>query len=260
MENERVDTVEDFYKPVNTLDLITKVSFWISFVLSFVILIQQVFSDSFMEFIIISYLLIVIIHITLSFIVDYVMLPNAERERRNQLLTDSLNVVFSSEVTKNYYNNQYLPSIKRLGANIFENSLFCKEISKRMLNSERIKISLYILIWLTLLLIRKTDLQVIVIITQTLFSSELLFNWLRLEIFKKNVEAIYGDLFHLYSSKIEDNQTELASFIIKEMVAYESIKSLTHIKLSTRIFRRINSSIIRKWNNIRKELRMDKLE
>ena len=257
MKNQRVDTVEKFYYPVYIFEKITKISFWISFVLSFAILFQKIFPANLHNVIIISYLLLVITQITLSFVVDYLLLPRAERERRKQFLTDSLNVPLTTEVTKNYYNNIFKPSIIRLGANTFENSLFSKEISKDMLNNERIKVLVYILVWLTFLIIRKTDLQVIVIISQTLFSSELLFNWLRLEIFHKNVETIYDNLYYLFLSIIKDDYEELQSFIIKELLAYESTKSLTRVKLSSKIFKKKNASLIQEWKSIREKLQMD---
>lgn len=256
MSDERIDTIDKFYKPGVILQAIEQPLFWSSVIFSFLNLFTSLISKNVIDVITIVYVVLVITHFSISFINEYIIFPKAEYERRKQLLANSLNVLITLETTRKYYNNDYEPSITKLGANVFENSLFGKEISKRMLITETIKMTIYFLLWFAIILIRKTELQTILIITQTLFSSEILLQWLRLIILNWEMKKVFNALFNLFTSMDNNTTNSDICAILNEFASYESVKLLTRIQQSTKIFFKINPKLSLDWEQIRKKVGM----
>ena len=71
--------------------------------------------------------------------------------------------------------------IKRIATQVLENSFFSKEIALQMARRERAKVALYALIWLMLLLNRRTDLGWVVAASQAIFSEQIMSKLFRLE-------------------------------------------------------------------------------
>lgn len=108
------------------------------------------------------------------------LFPRAEDKRRQDFFGSACNVSLAYQKTDGYYNNDFTDAMKRMAAQVLENSLFTKEITLRMAWHERIKVSAYILLWLVLLHFRHTDLGWIVAASQAIFSEQILSKWLRL--------------------------------------------------------------------------------
>src|SRR5688572_27361349 len=137
---ERVDELERYYKPIERIDDFNAWLFWVSAILSIIVLFDGLipWTDA-RDILEISFILLVILHLFLSLYVRYHLLPIAERKRRRQLLSDSFAVPLITETTQKYYNNEISPSIARLGANVLENTLFAKNITAQMAIRERVK-------------------------------------------------------------------------------------------------------------------------
>jgi len=253
----RIDSLDKYYKPVQRLHIIENWLFWFSVLFSLLILITNSFLITYDNEIKLFYVIVVVAHFLVSAFNEYILLPNAENERRKQLLTNSLNVILTTETTKKFYNNEFEPSIKRLGANIFENSLFGKEISKQMLIRETIKVVGYFLLWFILLLNRSTMLDTILVITQTIFSSEILLHWIRLIILHIRMKNIYSNLFSLYSTESDPSKSLAECKILNEFGTYESSKMLTRILQSPKLFNEMNEELSSEWEKVKTQIGMN---
>jgi hypothetical protein len=103
-------------------------------------------------------MILVMIHFVLSQIDRFYLIPKAERMRRKQMISDAFGTTLSHEKTSLYYNNEYSPSFKRLGANTMENSLFSKEVVAIMLCPRRIITGCYIVVWILAFTLRNNNL------------------------------------------------------------------------------------------------------
>lgn len=254
-EQERIDGIDQYYKPINRLDSWVSKIFWISAFLSFSVLYADLSPWKNAKTITtVLFVLSVVIHLVFTLYLRFNLIPIAEGKRRKQLLSDSFDVPLTHEQTQKYYNNQLAPSIKKLGANILENSFHAKAICGRMATNERIRILGYFIFWFLAAFWRETPINLLVVVTQTVFSGEIIAKFISLEILRHRNEDLFEELYHEFLHQIDfDSQTGTAC-ILDAFATYESAKVAASIKQSTSIFNDMNSQLSDEWNEISAKL------
>ncbi|HBP40658.1 MAG TPA: hypothetical protein DD644_02725 [Halomonas sp.] len=254
--DQRVDEVDKYYKPVKNLDYLSNILFYIGAMLSisipFLTKEQVLLSSTVPVVFIVSVLLY-------AFVVSansYYFIPFAERQRRRQLLSNSLAVPLSFEETNKYYNNKLDPNVLKLGANLMENSFFGKHICERMLVKERIKVFLYAAIWLFVAIYRGSDLGLVLAASQLLFASEIVFRWIKLEILRVRNERVFDSLYSLYLGHSQTHSPTIEAGVLDAFAEYEAAKASAAVKLSTKVFRNMNEELTQKWERVRSKLQM----
>ena len=256
MSGERIDSLDKYYKQLNFIDLGCTLLFWVNALISILIFFlngYQVARETLTYIFIITTFLFFIFDNYLSIY----LIPSVEEKRRVHLLSKSLDVPLDSETTQKYYNNHIEPSILKLGAHIFENSLFAKEVTARMCTTERRKILLYAVLWNTSLTIRNVDLELIAIISQTLFASTLVTKWLKLEYLRIKNEQLYNCLYDLFLLRRDNDNARVSAKFLDCFVSYEAAKAYSGIKQSSKIFFQINDEYTKKWERIKQKLDID---
>lgn len=254
-QTERVDELEHYYKPIERIDDLNAWLFWASAILSVAVFFKGLLPWKALQDVIeISFIVLVVFHLVLSLFVRYHLLPIAERKRRRQLLSDSFAVPLISETTQKYYNNEISPSVARLGANVLENSLFAKSITSQMASRERAKILTYILVWVSALYWRTTDLGLLVVITQTIFSSEIIEGWIRIEVLRSEAEKFYEELYNKFLHKVDLSNSDGVASILDLFASYEATKSMTAIRQLRSIFMSVNPELSKEWDVTRERL------
>ena len=257
----RIDELERYYKPIEILDNWDHWVFWLSIILSIVVFFKASIPWPLLQSSVeVLFIVSVVIHVTLSLYVRFHLFPLAERKRRRQLLSDSFSVPLISETTQKYYNNEISPSVARLGANVLENTLFAKNICLRMAVKERKQILVYFTAWIMALSFRSTDLGLLVIITQTLLSSEIIENWIRIELLRHETENFYDELYSQFLHKVDLSTMHGVASILDTFSAYEAIKSMTGIRQLRSIFFEINPELSKEWDKTRQKLEIDVYE
>lgn len=253
--NKRIDELEKYYAPIESCDRKAWFAFLMSATLSILIPFVQI--PFLQEGVSVLFVLFVIAHSVLYHYSGFYLTPRAEHLRRKQLLSDSLGIPLTPEKTKLYYNNEVLPSVIRLGANVMENAFFAKHVCNEMAKTERLKISIYSLVWILAIINRSTDLDFILALTQVLFSAEIVIRWIKIEGLRAQNELIYEKLYSLYLSKNTSKATgvEVVS-ILDAFASYEAAKSAASIKQSSKIFNKLNSRLTTEWENIRDQLQI----
>ncbi len=250
--SERVDELEKYYVPIERVDKILSLLFILGAFLSLGILfISNLDINNYDSIIKPFFILVVILYTILSIVNSYYLIPNAEKFRRKQLLSNSFDISLIHEQTQNYYNNEFEPTIKKLGMNVLENSFFAKNICKEMLIRERVKNGIYFSIWLIILLNREVDLNYVLIITQTIFSGEIIIKWIKLEILKYQNEKIYEQLHFHFSQGISNTSNNGIANILDLVMSYEVAKGNASIKQSSKIFHKLNEKLSQEWEEIK---------
>ncbi|MCP5487627.1 MAG: hypothetical protein H7A43_03175 [Verrucomicrobia bacterium] len=254
---ERTDEVSIYYNAARRITHASSVLFWIIAVVSLAIPYVATLSDeSYEEILIATFLCITLVYFSLQQVCRFYLVPRAERVRRQQLLSDALGTRLTHERTKNYYNNDYPPSIRRLGADVFENSLFSKEIASRMLVSKRWIIGAYLLLWLFAFSLRHHNLELLTWITQLVFSGEIIAGWLTLECLRFRQEKVFDQLHQHFLHDIDPDDPRAVANILDSFASYEGAKSSAGALLSTKIFDKVNESLTAEWIRIRTDLKM----
>lgn len=263
MKDIRIDPVEKEYKPIEKIGKMSAILFWLLICLSlFTLYSKSILSIHYYEitnnFYTALYIILVVLSNILFVLNRFYYLPRAENKRRRELLSNSFNIRLEISKSNLYYNNQLSPSIAKLGLNLFENTLFGKTICLKMAKAERPRIIGYLILWLISVVWRFTDLQLIVIIFQILFSTQILIRYISIEYTRSKLEILFNQLHHIFldSDKCSRNDTFFNVNILAIFAEYESTKSAALFKQSTNVFKEINPTVSEEWENIKKELEL----
>lgn len=249
----RVDSLDKYYKQLNSVDRISSILFWLNALLSILIFFLEGYPEV-RRYLIYIFIISTLLYFVVDSYLSIYLIPSVEGKRRVHLISKSLDVPLDNEVTNKYYNNDLEPSILKLGAHIFENSLFAKEVTMRMCLQQRKKILLYTVLWVGALLLRTVNLEFLAIISQTLFATTLLTQWLNLESLRNKNEQIYQCLYDLFLLHKENNDEKLSAKILDCFVSYEAAKAYSGIKQSSKIFFEINDKYTEEWEQIKEKL------
>jgi hypothetical protein len=257
-KHEKVDGIDRYYQPIERLDSLTSIMFWVSAVLSVIVLYGGFVPwVPFKNVATVLFTLCVISHLSFTLYLRFNLIPFAEEKRRKQLLSNSFGVPLTPEETKKYYNNQLAPSVRKLGANILENSLYAKRICGRMAVRERKKIFGYFACWLIAVFWRDTPIDFLVTITQTVFSGELIARLVSLELLRHKNEDLFEELYHEFLHQVDFNSHTGTACILDAFASYEAAKAAASLKQSTKIFNKMNEQLILEWAEIRSKLGID---
>lgn len=252
---ERVDELEKYYNPIEICDRWTFSLFLTSAILSVAIpYSDDIQITGLQKLIVIFFILSVLTHSIISHYNSYHLIPKAESLRRKQLLSNSFAVPLTPERTELYYNNEVSPSVTRLAANIMENSFFAKNVGDEMAKKERNRILIYFVIYLFSILNRSTDLNLVLILTQVLFSGDIFFRYVKIEILRFRNDSIYNRLYDLFLHRASSEADRMVAGMLDAFASYESAKASASIKQSSKIFHKLNSKLTVEWGNIKDEL------
>ena len=186
----------------------------------------------------------------------------AENERRKSLLKESFDVNTTLRETNKYYNNESQPSIEKLGLNCYESAFFTKKVVDKMLPKNIIKISIFTIIYIVLM-IKLKNMDLLLVITQTLFSTEIIFSFIKLCYFKFQLDKVcnkFQNIFLIIGLKNKDVNV----LILDATMDYECLKSYCKISTSSKIFFENNNQWSKEWqkllNKIKKKQEKDNNE
>lgn len=249
---KRLDELDKYYNPIRKLETWLKLLFWISLILSIVVIFADILPASVQDVPAVLFSLSVVAHFVLNLYEKFSLLPSALEKRRKQFLSDSLGVALIPESTKNYYNNSLPPSIVKLGVNLFENTFFTHNIATRMAQKERRLIFIYAMAWLGAVTWRGTNLDFVIVITQALFSGEIIQYWINLELLRIRSERTYSKLYNFFLKNDTDVQNNYnLAVILDSFSSYEALKAESGISLSDRVFKELNLTLSREWEEIK---------
>lgn len=254
---KKVDEISQYYAPIKKIGSIINRLFWINRALFFVIPYSTlIFGKSGSGVLQAIFPVLVLIQFALSQASSLYLLPRAEQKRRKQLLSDSFGVALSPDKTSLYYNNEYPPSVQRLGANTMENAFFSHKIAARMLNRKRIIILVYLVAWILVFSIPHDNLELLTWITLLVFSQNIIGEWLRLEILRSRSEHIFNELHSHFLRKSDQDTSDAIATVLDAFVEYEAAKSSAGILLSKTDFDKLNPTLKKEWEQICQKLNM----
>lgn len=233
---------------------ISNIQSWIFWINISICLVAYVFPMFISKFIFIAQIVLPILYCLLAFINNNYFWYSAEKKRRLLLFSDGCDKSFCNETTVEYYNNHYEGSFLRLAVNAFESSFFTTRIAKHMLIPSAIK-GVIVLLLLFVISLLHCDYAFILIVAQAIFSGTLLVNFGNQCFYYMRVKNIYESFFtHFITQGITNKKQKDIIFV--NVVEYECIKSFYQIRLSTKIFNKVNPSLKIEWKNMESKIKI----
>lgn len=244
--DEYINDVDKDFRLCTKLENLLSIFYYVSVVISLIICIK------FNDILCITLIIIHVLYIIADAINDIIFKNFAENERRKTLLSNACGVELTDKKAIGYYNNNEKNSIKKLGVNVFENTFFTKRNTNIMTKQNVIKIIVDIILWLVIILIMK-DKNIVLCITQSIFSSEILISYFKLLYFNNKVNGIYNKLFTLFITNKYSNKNEAQ--LLEYSFEYECLKSYAHILLSSNNFIKNNAKWTADWEDIKNKIK-----
>lgn len=243
---EYINDVDKDFKLCIKLENLLSIFYYVSIVISLIMCIK------FNDILCITLIIIHILYIIAEAINDIIYKNFAENERRKTLLSNACGSELTDKKAIGYYNNNEKNSIKKLGVNVFESTFFTKSNTNIMIKQNAIKIIFDVMLWLVIVLIMK-DKNIVLCITQSIFSSEILISYFKLLYFNNKVNGIYNKLFTLFITNKYSNKNE--SQLLECAFEYECLKSSAHILLSSSNFNKNNEKWTADWESIKNKFK-----
>lgn len=249
-----IDTVgENYYRPLERAECVAGWLFWAVSILSIAaLLVNRAAHPVAYDAIQSGFVVCVLVFFVLGQAQKLYFFPRAEDARRRELLQNSFDVPLTTEVTVGYYNNEQTNPVKRLAASTMESAYFTSNISRKMLVGQRAMTLGYLCLYLVAILNRSTDLEILAVLAQVLFSEDILSRWIRLEWLRNRSEKVFDSLNAMLLAK--PARTVAQSQTVDLFCFYESTKSTAAIVLSSSMFHKHNSDLTAKWEQIRQKL------
>lgn len=253
---ERIDTLNDHFKPVNKANKWSVIFFWTSVVFSFLVF----FTDNNQLYNTVANIIFIMVSITYFIVSNWVglfLLREAQDKRRDNFLSNALDVKLDDEHTELYYNNTQRKPLVRLGMNGFENTLFTWRVTAEMAKSERTKVIFYVLLFILITLINGININFISIIAQTIFTTGLIVNLIKLEILRSNCKQLFHDFRQVFLTNGANYSPELAAILLQLVFKYETTVASMGVHTSDTIFNKINPKVTEEWENVKKNLSIE---
>ena len=115
---------------------------------------------------------------------------------------------------------------------------------------------IYFTFFVVIVLNRDIDLAWIAIAAQLLFSGQILLMIIRIAFLKMEAERIYDLLYENSVSDKNKNAKEFEASVMNLWCMYETTKARANLILSSSVFKELNPSLSKKWDEIQRKLKL----
>ncbi|MFD2247539.1 hypothetical protein [Pontibacter ruber] len=189
------------------------------------------------------------------FVLDLVFnysFQESERKRRKDFIDNSLGTTLAEENSVGYFSNDRTSvGVIKMGVNCFENSLFTKTVSSKMLTPMFIKMCAVILVFLCLALF--TNNKTLTTVLQLALPLTIIQQAFKLYFFKKKIDKIFEDFNLIFSATSGNNRDNL---IIDNVINYESTLAWGTVLLDSKYFNEVNPALSQKWESMKLRLNL----
>jgi hypothetical protein len=245
-KEEYINDVNDDYKWCNIINTISFLLFCISVIISLILCYK--YNELLCKFLIVlhvAYFIIVVIN-------NVFLFNRAENERRKTNLQNAFESNLTEKRTKNFYTNDEFHSIKKFFVNEFESVYYTKNNLNKNILFNTIKALIEIIIWI-IIVINTNDKNIILSVTQTIFSTEILESYVKYLYYISKSNRIYDDFYRSLITKKYSNDD--VALLLSYCFQYECLKASTQIMLSDKTFKNNNSIWSSGWKRIKQKIK-----
>lgn len=247
----KVDPIgERYFRPLEVAEAVASGLFHVSAALSLAVpLVSQQDHPSLYALAQILFALCVIALFGVTLATRLYFSPRAQFKRFQDFLAHAYGKPLAAQRTSGYYNNSATTVPRRIAAQVLENSFYSHDTVSQMARIERIKIAVYLLLYIIVIFNRNTDLATIAVAAQIVFSEQIVSRWFRLEWLRHECERTYDDVYRQFQTK-----GQFDAFSTEAVGRYEIVKATAAISLSSLIFNRRTDRTDAEWAKVRAAL------
>lgn len=249
---KRTDPIgPEFYVPLGTAEKASSAAFYLAAALSIVILlIDKTAYPTVYGAVQATFAVSVVGIFVIGILIRTYFASRAHSNRFADFVSNAFSVPLIPSRSEGYYNTPEGDPFLRMATSVLENTLFSKSIIEKMLSFERARICVYLFAWIWAAVYRATDLELLAVAAQVLFSEQLLSRWVRMEWLRSRVERLYDDLYALIQSTTDISSKEFRARVVEALIRYETSKAQAGLSLSSRVFNKLNPELSHKWRTL----------
>ena len=206
--------------------------------------------DNIKRFLLLIQIFCALSYVMLNVIDNCLLWYEAEIGRIKDNIADAFSVSLTEERTEGYYSNKEVPSIKKYAVNTYESAFYSREESVAMRPYAIAKIIIAIGIVLLLSMVGTVDKALILLVTQTMFSSVVIVDCIQLIVFSFKMKGICEKF---YTQLITENGIVTAdrdAILLSCIVEYESTKMYFKVRLSQKVFEKLKPKLETDWEKL----------
>lgn len=249
MTATRRDDVNRKYVVSKNIGKITSVIFYINFATALVTLILP---NNIQEIALMFQVIMAISSVALSVIDDGIYWYAAERARRRNNIQTAFGIILDEAQTVGYYNNSLEPSIEKYALNAFESLHHSRGVAGKMMRTSILKSAIALLI-LLIACRYIVDGNVVLAITQTVFSSCVVAETIMLLIYRNRLDSLYNEFYTQFIT-LGVGVDKQKPILLAATVEYEAIKAHYKVRLNSSIHSKYNSELSAEWDKIIHEI------
>lgn len=243
----KVDPIrENFFKPYERAEHIGGLLFYAAALLSLATLfVPKQAYPKVAETLQIITLLLAIALFSLSLVSRLYFMPRAENQRLSDFYGRAFNVDLGGERTQGYYNNELLEPMRRLAAQVLENAIFSRAITRKMSHTERAKAIFWAALLMACIIFRRSEYDLMIAAAQIVLSENLLSKAVRLEWLRDKCEDAYKGAWDILSSPPPDVVFNARALVI--VGAYEAAKANAGVLFDSKVFDSLGPALEQEW-------------
>jgi len=243
-------TLGETFRAAAICDRVSIVLFWVVATLSALLLLFESFLASIVQPILI---IAAIAGIGIGIATTLLQTRGNSLLRESQL-SNSLGASIGDAVRPDYYNNDLPSSLGRLAATTLENTLHTLRVLSHMLWRERTVTLVYLILFVLLMASRWTSLPWLLLLAQTLFSTEVALRWLRMERFSFRTKQVHNRLRQFFQQGGKTKTPNGIALALATFTDYECAKDEAALPLDSKTFDKLNPSVSAEWDEMRRKL------
>jgi hypothetical protein len=203
----------------------------------------------------ILYIGLMILLAIISIVIDYNLLPNAQKTTRWDFFDHSFGTKYIHHMSsEEYYTNTNLDfGTYKMAANLFESCFFTYTISCKMRFKKIMMCCILLAVFIPLIFYGFKNTSLIgIILLQALLSIYFLSGLIRLLIFVNKSEYLFNELIMLFANAdLKTNIEKYVGPIIKMYADYETNKAWSYLHVDSKLYNEMNEELSKVWDEMK---------
>jgi hypothetical protein len=245
----------NLFKIINTLRLLLNIIFWSVLAISLLPIILKYVEVKIdvREFLEIANIIFLLLYFFIEIIIDYILIPQADSKRRDDLLDNSFGSNFSLQSSVGYFDNDEVQiGHYKLAVNLFENCFFTYSLIKSV-TINKIILPLSGLIVVAVLAYKGfKEVPIALSLLQALFSAKLLGGLIKHFILMVRLNSIEGVWTGLFQNPLFKTDTiDFKYHIYRNWLHYEALHSKIPAEIPEKKYDKYNPQLTQDWANLK---------
>lgn len=228
-----------------------KLIFYISFV--FTLIFKYVESNFAVSVVaIVSLIALIVIERARDYYIDL-----AEETRRRDFIDRSFGTKYCHVSSEGYYDTDELESgMYKMISNVFENSLFSSEISKKMLNKNMAINVIMLVVLLASILTSTVKIDYAVLLLQVFIGKDFVLGMIDLKKYNESTTETFNDIKKIFDENLENTPESISKNtpeILRIYLKYETNITDKKLLLDSKIYGAMNDPLSNEWEKMKKK-------